>query len=185
MAGEPARGGRPRAGSRARCRRCWRERARRASVPTSCSGSGARRASRRTSRPGLFLGQYLDVLDSLSAIDYPDLIVRAVAEAGRHRDELRARFRTSSSTSTRTPTRARWRCCASWPATAATSPSSVTRTSRSTRFRGADVRGILDFPATFRRPDGAKADVVVLRTTRRFGAHLLLASQRVAARGCR
>ena len=37
-------------------------------------------------------------------------------------------------------------------------------------FRGAEVRGILDFPAAFRRADGEKADVVVLRTTRRFGA---------------
>ena len=41
---------------------------------------------------GLFLQQYLDVLGDQSAIDYPDLIARAVIEAQVHRDELRARF---------------------------------------------------------------------------------------------
>ena len=39
---------------------------------------------------GLFLDQYLDVLDAQSAIDYADLIRRAVIEAEAHRDELRA-----------------------------------------------------------------------------------------------
>ncbi len=47
-------------------------------------------------------------------------------------------------------------------------------------FRGAEVRGILDFPRDFPHPDGAPAEVVALRTTRRFGPNLLLASQRVA-----
>ena len=36
-------------------------------------------------------------------------------------------------------------------------------------FRGADVRGILRFPADFPQPDGNPAPVAVLRTTRRFG----------------
>src|SRR5690606_28726298 len=49
-------------------------------------------------------------------------------------------------------------------------------------FRGAEVRGILDFPAEFPRADGTPADVVALRTTRRFGPRLLTATQRVAAR---
>jgi superfamily I DNA/RNA helicase/RecB family exonuclease len=49
-------------------------------------------------------------------------------------------------------------------------------------FRGAEVRGILEFPTTFRRPDGSPADAVVLGTTRRFGAHILRPAQRVAAR---
>ena len=41
---------------------------------------------------GHFLGQYLDVLGDQSAIDYPDLIARAVIEAEVHRAELRDRF---------------------------------------------------------------------------------------------
>ena len=49
-------------------------------------------------------------------------------------------------------------------------------------FRGADVRGILQFPTMFPRSDGGRADVLVLRTTRRFGPRLLEASRRVAGR---
>jgi superfamily I DNA/RNA helicase/RecB family exonuclease len=49
-------------------------------------------------------------------------------------------------------------------------------------FRGADVRGILQFPTMFPRRDEGRADVVVLRTTRRFGPRLLEASRRVAGR---
>src|SRR3954469_16613865 len=49
-------------------------------------------------------------------------------------------------------------------------------------FRGAEVRGILEFPATFRRSDGGPADTVVLGTTRRFGPHILRPAQRIAAR---
>ncbi|MBO0845811.1 MAG: ATP-dependent helicase, partial [Nocardioides sp.] len=49
-------------------------------------------------------------------------------------------------------------------------------------FRGAEVRGILEFPTAFRRTDGEPAEAVVLGTTRRFGSHILRPAQRVAAR---
>ncbi len=49
-------------------------------------------------------------------------------------------------------------------------------------FRGADVRGILDFPDTFPTVTGARAPVVELRTGRRSGPVLLAASRSVAAR---
>jgi len=49
-------------------------------------------------------------------------------------------------------------------------------------FRGAEVRGILEFPQAFRRADGEPAEAVVLGTTRRFGPHILRPAQRVAAR---
>ncbi len=49
-------------------------------------------------------------------------------------------------------------------------------------FRGAEVRGLLDFPRAFARPDGTPAAVLALRTTRRFGPRLLAATQRVAGR---
>ncbi|MBB6476158.1 superfamily I DNA/RNA helicase/RecB family exonuclease [Sphaerisporangium rubeum] len=49
-------------------------------------------------------------------------------------------------------------------------------------FRGADVRGILDFPRRFRTTGGQEAPVVALRVCRRSGPDLLAASRRVAAR---
>ena len=131
---------------------------------------------------GLFLGQYLDVLDSKSAIDYPDLIARAVVEAERHRDELRARFQhvfVDEYQDTDPSQVALLRVLAGdgRNIVAVGDPHQSIY-----GFRGADVRGLLDFPARFSRPDGQRADVVVLRTTRRFGGNILLASQRVAAR---
>lgn len=49
-------------------------------------------------------------------------------------------------------------------------------------FRGADVRGILEFPWRFRTLDRAPAPVVALRTCRRSGSALLAASRGVAQR---
>ncbi|MEU0635684.1 ATP-dependent DNA helicase [Streptomyces albidoflavus] len=49
-------------------------------------------------------------------------------------------------------------------------------------FRGADVNGILEFPETFRRADGAPAPVAVLTTGRRSGAHLVEATRLVTRR---
>ncbi|MFP5291227.1 MAG: UvrD-helicase domain-containing protein, partial [Actinomycetes bacterium] len=48
-------------------------------------------------------------------------------------------------------------------------------------FRGAEVRGILDFPDQFRKADGSPADVTALRVTRRFGSRLLTASRGIAS----
>lgn len=49
-------------------------------------------------------------------------------------------------------------------------------------FRGADVRGILEFPDVFRTAGGLPAPQVELRTCRRSGPALLAASRAVAAR---
>ncbi|RCV50526.1 ATP-dependent helicase [Marinitenerispora sediminis] len=49
-------------------------------------------------------------------------------------------------------------------------------------FRGADVRGILDFPTRFPSAGGAPAPVVALRVCRRSGPALLEASRRLAQR---
>ncbi|MFG2005930.1 ATP-dependent helicase [Spirillospora sp. NPDC048911] len=49
-------------------------------------------------------------------------------------------------------------------------------------FRGADVRGILQFPDRFRTLDGDPAPVVALRTCRRMGPEILAASRRIARR---
>ena len=60
--------------------------------------------------------------------------------------------------------------------------SSATRTSRSTASAAPRCAASSTSRPTFPRADGSPADVVALRTTRRFGPRLLLAAQRVAGR---
>ena len=130
---------------------------------------------------GLFLAQYLDVLGDLSAIDYPDLIARAVIEAQVHRDELRAQlthvfvdeYQDSDPSQV-----ALLRALAGdgRHLTVVGDPDQSIY-----GFRGAEVRGILDFPTAFPRADGSPAPVVALGTTRRFGSRLLRASREIAA----
>ena len=132
---------------------------------------------------GRFLEQYLDVLDAESAIDYADLIVRAV--------------RLADDPAVRADLRMRW----SWVFVDEyqdTDPSQVALLRALAGdgrnlvvvgdpdqaiygFRGADVRGILDFPATFPTVDGRPAPVLALTRTRRFGPGLKAASARIAA----
>lgn len=130
---------------------------------------------------GLFLAQYLDVLGDQAAIDYPDLIARGVIEAQRHRDELREQFRhvfVDEYQDTDPSQVALLRALAGdgRDLTVVGDPDQSIY-----GFRGADVRGILDFPAQFRTRDGDPAPVVALGTTRRFGSRLLRASRTVAA----
>lgn len=130
---------------------------------------------------GLFLAQYLDVLGDQAAIDYPDLIARGVIEAQRHRDELRDQFRhvfVDEYQDTDPSQVALLRALAGdgRDLTVVGDPDQSIY-----GFRGADVRGILDFPAEFRTRDGDPAPVVALGTTRRFGSRLLRASRTVAA----
>src|SRR6478609_5527973 len=131
---------------------------------------------------GRFLDQYLDSLDSQGAIDYADLIRRATIEAEVHRDELRARLRhvfVDEYQDTDPGQVALLRALAGdgRDLTVVGDPHQSIY-----GFRGAEVRGILDFPSEFPRVDGAPADVIALRTTRRFGPRVLLASQRLAHR---
>lgn len=131
---------------------------------------------------GVFLEQYLTTLDHLGATDYADLIRRAGIEAAAHRDELRARFQhvfVDEYQDTDPGQVALLRALAGDGRNLVV----VGDPHQSIYgFRGADVRGILDFPQAFPHADGRPADVVALRTTRRFGPELLGAAQRVAAR---
>ncbi|WP_017934882.1 ATP-dependent helicase [Nocardioides sp. Iso805N] len=130
---------------------------------------------------GMFLEQYLDVLGDQSAIDYPDLIARGVIEAQRHSADLRASY-----------------SCVFVDEYQDTDPSQVALLQALAGdgrdlvvvgdpdqsiygFRGADVRGILDFPDAFRTVAGEPAGVIALGTTRRFGSRLLRASRTIAA----
>jgi superfamily I DNA/RNA helicase/RecB family exonuclease len=131
---------------------------------------------------GHFLEQYLTVLDNLGAIDYPDLLRRAVLEAGEHALDLQREFAHVFVDEYQDTD----------PSQVQLLHSIVGRGGNLTvvgdphqsiyAFRGADVRGILEFPTAFPTADGSPAPAVVLRRTRRFGPHLLLAAQRVARR---
>ena len=104
---------------------------------------------------GLFLDQYLTNLDSQGATDYADLIRRATIEAEAHRDELRARFRhvfVDEYQDTDPGQVALLRALAGdgRDLTVVGDPHQSIY-----GFRGADVRGILEFPAEFPRADGA------------------------------
>jgi len=131
---------------------------------------------------GLFLEQYLENLDHHSATDYADLIRRATIEAAEHRDELRAQYShvfvdEYQDTDPGQVALLRQLAGDGRNLTVVGDPHQSIY-----GFRGAEVRGILDFPGDFPRLDGTPAEVVALRTTRRFGSNLLIASQRVAGR---
>ncbi len=131
---------------------------------------------------GLFLDQYLTVLDNLGATDYADLIRRAVIEATAHRDELRRRYRHVFVDEYQDTDPGQ---VALLQALAGDGGNLVVVGDPHQSiygFRGAEVRGIQQFPAAFPTATGERAEVVVLRHTRRFGPHLALAAARVSAR---
>ena len=131
---------------------------------------------------GLFLEQYLDSLDSQGATDYADLIRRARIEAEVHRTELRAELRHVFVDEYQDTDPGQ---VALLQAIAGDGRDLVVVGDPHQSiygFRGADVRGILGFPTAFPHADGRAADVVALRTTRRFGIRILTAAQRVAGR---
>jgi len=131
---------------------------------------------------GLFMEQYLDILDSESAIDYPELVHRAVALA--ETPEVLARLRRQYS----------WVFVDEYQDTDPSQVRLLQALAGDGRnlvvvgdpdqsiyaFRGAEVRGILDFPDQFRAREGERARTVALRVTRRFGPVLLEASRSVA-----
>ncbi|MBD8870232.1 ATP-dependent helicase [Nocardioides donggukensis] len=130
---------------------------------------------------GLFLRQYLDVLGDQSAIDYPDLIARAVIEAEAHREDLRARFRHVFVDEYQDTDPAQVQLLRALAGDGRSLTVVGDPDQSIYGFRGADVRGILDFPTEFPAADGSPAPVVALGTTRRFGSRLLRASRGIAA----
>jgi superfamily I DNA/RNA helicase/RecB family exonuclease len=131
---------------------------------------------------GWFLEQYLQNLDAQGATDYADLVRRAVIEAELHRDELRSRFAhvfvdEYQDTDPGQVQLLQALAGGGGDLTVVGDPHQSIYA-----FRGAEVRGILDFPDQFRTTEGALADVVALSRVRRFGPRVLAASQRVAHR---
>ncbi|MFE5545972.1 ATP-dependent helicase [Streptomyces sp. NPDC056534] len=138
-----------------------------------------------------FLAEYLDVLDLQGVLDYTELVHRAVLLAedislpaydaiyvDEYQDTDPAQVRllhalAGGSAAARTAS-ARG---AGRPAGGSTVVAFGDPDQSIYAFRGADVNGILDFPATF-----GGADVRVLRTARRSGARLLGATRLLAQR---
>ncbi len=131
---------------------------------------------------GHFLEQYLSNLDFQGATDYPDLLRRAVIEAEDHREELRATYEHVFVDEYQDTDPGQVRLLQALAGDGGDLTVVGDPHQSIYAFRGAEVRGILDFPGQFRHRDGRPADVRALAHVRRFGPRLLLASRRVAAR---
>ncbi|WP_327435776.1 ATP-dependent helicase [Streptomyces sp. NBC_01201] len=155
--------------------------------------------ARRTGRPdwsaaAQFLAEYLDVLDAQGVLDYAELVHRAVLLA--ERPEVAAQLAGSYDAvfvdeyQDTDPAQVRLLHALAGNRGNAAPGTGGGRTliafgdpdQSIYAFRGADVNGILDFPDTFRRADGAPAPVGVLTTSRRSGAHLLAATRLLTRR---
>lgn len=129
---------------------------------------------------GLFMEQYLTNLDLQGATDYADLIRRAVLEAEAHRGELRARFQHVFVDEYQDTDPAQVALLQAIAGDGANLIVVGDPHQAIYGFRGADVRGILEFPTAFPQTTGESAPVIALRTTRRFGPSVLEAAQNVA-----
>jgi superfamily I DNA/RNA helicase len=126
--------------------------------------------------------QYQVILDDKSAIDYSDLIYRAVqlAEQPAVRARLRAQFEYVFVDEYQDTDPAQVRLLQALAGDGRNLLVVGDPDQSIYAFRGAEVRGILDFPEQFRNRDGSRARTVALRVTRRFGPVLLEASRAVA-----
>ena len=128
---------------------------RRASMHERCAPSGRAHDLPEFVAAGWFLEQYLQNLDAPERhrLRRPD---PACGHRG-GRPPVPSCARSSSTcswTSTRTPTRVRCGCSGRWPATARNLTVVGDPHQSIYAFRGAEVRGILDFPDQFRDRDG-------------------------------
>ncbi len=145
--------------------------------------------ARRTGRPDWgaaagFLAEYLDVLDAQGMLDYAELVHRAVllAERDEVAAELAARYDAVFVDEYQDTDASQVRLLRALAGGGRTLVAFGDPDQSIYAFRGADVNGILDFPAMFPRTDGTPAPVEVLGTSRRSGAALLAATRRLTAR---
>ncbi|WP_041540726.1 ATP-dependent helicase [Catenulispora acidiphila] len=131
-----------------------------------------------------FFEEYLDVLDVQGVLDYGELVHRAVLLAGQEdvRRELRHDFRAVFVDEYQDTDPSQVRLLQALAGDGADLVVFGDPDQSIYQFRGADVRGILDFPEAFRRMDGSPADTAVLRTSRRCGPALLKASRDLTRR---
>ena len=130
-----------------------------------------------------FMQQYQVILDDHSSIDYPELIYRAVllAEQPAIRSDLRERFTDVFVDEYQDTDPSQVRLLHSLAGDGRNLVVVGDPDQSIYAFRGAEVRGILDFPDQFRRTDRSPADVVALQVTRRFGSRMLAASRSIAS----
>ncbi|MGW1909295.1 ATP-dependent helicase [Streptomyces sp. NPDC002076] len=153
-------------------------------------GPGALDAfARRIGRPdwraaAAFLAEYLDVLDMQGVIDYAELVHRAVLLARRPETAARlaAQYDAVYVDEYQDTDSAQVRLLHALAGGGRTLVAFGDPDQSIYAFRGADVNGILDFPAAFPRADGRPAPVEVLRTSRRSGATLLAATRLITQR---
>ncbi|MFE2193978.1 ATP-dependent helicase [Streptomyces olivaceus] len=145
--------------------------------------------ARRTGRPdwraaAVFLAEYLDVLDLQGVLDYAELVHRAVLLAGRPEvaAHLAARYDAVYVDEYQDTDPAQVRLLHALAGGGRTLVAFGDPDQSIYAFRGADVNGILDFPAAFPRADGRPAPVEVLRTSRRSGTALLAATRLLTRR---
>ncbi len=131
-----------------------------------------------------FFGEYLDVLDAQGAVDYAELVHRAVllAEQPQVGEELRRRFRAVFVDEYQDTDPAQERLLQALAGGGRDLVVVGDPDQAIYAFRGAEVSGLLDFPARFPTVTGQDAPVLALTTCRRSGANLLEVSRRVAAR---
>ncbi|MEV0178262.1 ATP-dependent DNA helicase [Streptomyces sp. NPDC050625] len=145
--------------------------------------------ARRIGRPdwraaAAFLAEYLDVLDMQGVLDYAELVHRAVLLARRPEAAARlaAQYDAVYVDEYQDTDPAQVRLLHALADGGHTLVAFGDPDQSIYAFRGADVNGILDFPAAFPRADGRPAPVEVLRTSRRSGAALLAATRLVTQR---
>ncbi|MGW2725287.1 ATP-dependent helicase [Streptomyces sp. NPDC001492] len=145
--------------------------------------------ARRIGRPdwraaATFLAEYLDVLDLQGVLDYAELVHRAVLLARRPEaaERLAARYDAVFVDEYQDTDAAQVRLLHALAGGGRTLVAFGDPDQSIYAFRGADVGGILDFPAAFPRADGRPAPVEVLRTSRRSGAALLAATRLLTQR---
>jgi superfamily I DNA/RNA helicase/RecB family exonuclease len=145
--------------------------------------------ARRIGRPdwraaAAFLAEYLDVLDLQGVLDYAELVHRAVLLARRPEvaQRLAARYDMVLVDEYQDTDPAQVRLLHALAGGGRTLVAFGDPDQSIYAFRGADVNGILDFPAAFPRADGRPAPVEVLRTSRRSGAALLAATRLLTQR---
>jgi superfamily I DNA/RNA helicase/RecB family exonuclease len=133
---------------------------------------------------GDFLAEYLDNLDAQGLLDYSELVHRAVlyAESPQGREVLRARYDLVLVDEYQDTDVAQERLLQAVAGGGRDLVVVGDPDQSIYAFRGAQVRGLLEFADRFRRMDGSTATVATLQVSRRAGATLLAASREVARR---
>ena len=129
-----------------------------------------------------FFGEYLDVLDAQGALDYAELIHRAVllAEQPAVREGLRNRYRAVFVDEYQDTDPAQERLLQALAGDGRDLVVVGDPDQAIYAFRGAEVSGLLEFPQRFRTTTGEVAPTLALTFCRRSGSALLAASRKIA-----